>query len=160
MTQTGCWLRTGKWLLTLLCLGGPVVAPAQTNVYFGIRVMDKATGRGVPLVELETVNHLRFVSDSAGWVALHEPGWMGRPVFFHVRSHGYEFPKDGFGYAGVKLTPTPGGRATLKLRRINIAERLYRITGEGIYRDSVLLGEPTPLKEPLGSGRVAGQDSA
>jgi hypothetical protein len=34
------------------------------------------------------------------------------------------------------------------------------VTGEGIYRDSVLLGEPVPLEEPLGSGKVAGQDSA
>ena len=26
---------------------------------------------------------------------------MGRPLFFHVRSHGYEFAKDGFGFAGA-----------------------------------------------------------
>jgi len=136
-----------------------VARAAPTNLFFGIRAVDERTGRGIPLVELETVNHLRFVTDSAGWAAFYEPGLMGRPVFFHVRSHGYTFPKDGFGYAGTKLTPTPGGRAELRLHRVNIAERLYRVTGEGIYRDSVLLGEPAPLKEPLGSGRVAGQDS-
>ena len=33
----------------------------------------------------------------------------------------------------------PGGSATLKLKRMNTAERLYRITGEGVYRDTVLL---------------------
>ncbi len=132
---------------------------AQVGQPFGIHAVDAATGRGVPLVELETVNRLLFVTDSGGWVAFNEPGLMGQPVFFSVRSHGYTFAKDGFGYAGVTLTPTPGGRAELRLTRVNIAERLYRITGEGIYRDSVLLGEKTPLTEPLGSGKVVGQDS-
>lgn len=134
-------------------------ALAAANPFFGIHVVDDQTGRGVPLVELETVNHLRFVTDSAGWVAFHEPGLMERDVFFHVRSHGYELPKDGFGYAGKALKPQPGQRATIRLHRRNLAERLYRVTGEGIYRDSVLLGEPVPLAEPLGAGRVAGQDS-
>ena len=58
---------------------------AQTvsaSPYFGIRVVDAQTGRGVPLVELETVNHLRWVTDSNGWVAFHEPGLMGQRVFF------------------------------------------------------------------------------
>ena len=132
---------------------------AQPSRYFGIRVVDSETGRGVPLVELETVNNLQFVTDSAGWAAFYEPGLMGREVFFHVHSHGYEFSKDRFGCAGTALTPVPGGKATLRIKRLNIAERLYRVTGEGIYRDSVLLGEPTPLAEPLGAGKVAGQDS-
>jgi hypothetical protein len=147
----------GLLCVFLLCLG---TAAASTVPWFGIQVVDDRTGRGVPLVELETVNHLSFVTDSAGWVALYEPGLMGEPLFLHVRSHGYEFPKDGFGYAGVVLTPVSGEKATVRIRRVNVAERLYRVTGEGIYRDSVLLGLPTPLAEPLGSGKVAGQDSA
>jgi hypothetical protein len=114
----------------------------------------------VPLVELETVNHLRLVTDSAGRIAFHEPGLMGRPLFFHIRSHGYEFPKDGFGFTGKALTLVAGETVTLRLKRINIAERLYRITGEGTYRDSVLLGKRAPLDAPLNSGKVAGQDSA
>ena len=68
--------------------------------FFGIHVVDERTGRGVPLIELETVNHLRFVTDSAGWIAFHEPGLMGEPVFFEVKSHGYQHAKDGFGFAG------------------------------------------------------------
>jgi len=127
--------------------------------YFQIQVVDDQTGRGVPLVELETVNRLRYITDSAGRVAFAEPGLMGQTIFFYVRSHGYEFPKDGFGYAGRRLKTEPGGKTVLKIKRLNIAERLYRITGEGIYRDSVLLGEKTPLAEPLGSGQAAGQDS-
>jgi len=52
----------------------------------------------VPLVELETVNGFKFVTDNAGRVAFHEPGLMGREIFFTVRSHGYEASKDGFGF--------------------------------------------------------------
>lgn len=126
---------------------------------FGIRVVDAATGRGVPLVELETVHHLQFVSDSAGWIAVQEPELMERDVFFFVRAHGYAFPQDGFGYAGKTLRVTAGGRAELTLARRNLAERLYRVTGGGIYRDSLLLGLRPPLAEPLLNGQVLGQDS-
>ncbi|MEZ6059257.1 MAG: hypothetical protein R3C19_02735 [Planctomycetaceae bacterium] len=38
-----------------------------------IRVIDESTGRGVPLVELKTVNDIRYVTDSAGVVAFDEP---------------------------------------------------------------------------------------
>ncbi len=109
---------------------------------FAIRVVDDVTGRGVPLVELKTVNEVRFVTDSAGVAAIDEPGLAGLEVFFHVKSHGYEYPKDGFGYRGKALKLTPGGEATLKIHRVNIAERLYRVTGAGIYRDTVKLGRP------------------
>lgn len=126
---------------------------------FAIQVVDEATGRGVPLVTLETVHHLRFVTDNAGRVAFHEPGLLGQEVFFFVRSPGYEFPKDGFGYDGTRLNTVAGGQAVLRIKRVNVAERLYRITGEGLYGDTVLLGLEAPLRQPLGAGRVAGQDS-
>jgi hypothetical protein len=80
-------------------------------------------------------------------------------VFFFVESHGYEFPKDGFGFRGTRLKTMPGGSAVLKIDRLNIAERLYRITGQGIYRDSNLTGYPVPLKNPVLNGQVCGQDS-
>ena len=83
-----------------------------------------------------------------------------KPSSSSCRSHGYEFAKDGFGFAGIRLSLAAGEKVTVKIKRLNIAERLYRVTGEGIYRDSVLLGEASPLAEPLGSGMVAGQDSA
>jgi hypothetical protein len=60
---------------TLLCCAS--LGPAQDRVkepYFGIHVVDEATGRGVPLVELRTVNDVALVTDSAGWIAFHEPG--------------------------------------------------------------------------------------
>jgi hypothetical protein len=111
------------------------------------------------LVELTTVGGVTFVTDNGGWAAIEEPGWWGQKVWFDVRSHGYTVAKDGFGSAGAQLLVTPGGRATLEIERQNVAERLYRITGEGRWRDSVLLGEPVPEQQPLLRGGVVGQDS-
>ena len=45
------------------------------------------------------------------------------------------------------------------IRRLNVARRLYRVTGAGIYRDSVLTGDAVPIREPLLNGKVFGQDS-
>jgi hypothetical protein len=53
-----------------------------------------------------------------------------------------------------------GGRTQIKIRRDNIAERLYRITGAGIYADGVAAGLPVPIKNPLLDGKVTGQDTA
>lgn len=138
---------------------GPGGGTDRPPAWFEIQVVDAETGRGVPLVELRTVNQLLFVTDNAGRVAFGEPGLLDQDVFFHVFSHGYAYPKDGFGYRGIRLHPVAGGRATIRLPRRNIAERLYRITGEGLYRDSVLLGHPTPLRRPLLNGQVLGQDT-
>ena len=150
-------------ILPALLLGLQLCALGQAELppsaLFAIRVVDAETGRGVPLVELETVNHLRFYTDSNGTVAFREPGLMGRQIFFHVRSHGYEYPKDSFGYRGVRLKTTPGTEAVLKLKRLNIAVRLYRVTGAGIYRDNRLLGRSAPIEQPLLNGMVFGSDS-
>ena len=146
-------------LLFGLRLGALGQAEPPPSAWFAIRVVDAETGRGVPLVELETVNHLRFCTDSNGTVAFREPGLMNRQIFFHVRSHGYEYPKDGFGYRGVRLKTAPGTEAVLKIKRLNIAERLYRVTGAGIYRDSRLLGRSAPIEQPLLNGMVFGSDS-
>ncbi len=118
-------------MLSLLVPGvGRADAPApEPGRYFAIEVVDEQTGRGVPMVELQTTYGARYYTDSAGLVAFHEPGLMGRRVFFGVAAHGYEFPKDGFGIRGVVLEPRPGGSAKLKIKRLNIAERLYRTTG-------------------------------
>jgi hypothetical protein len=141
------------WII-LLCSH----ASAATD-YFKIQVVDDQTGRGVPLIELRTVNNISHCTDSAGVIAFHEPGLMEREVFFHVQGHGYTYPKDFFGNRGVRLTPVAGGSATVKVQRVNIAERLYRITGQGIYRDTLLLGEKPPLREPALNGQVMGQDT-
>jgi hypothetical protein len=134
-------------------------APPGRGRAFTITVVDEKTGRGVPLVELRTVHGVRLITDSAGVAVFDEPGLLGLPVFFHVRSPGYEMAADGFGYRGRSLRTAPGGKAQLRIRRINIAERLYRVTGAGLYRDSVLAGRAVPLKEPLLNGQVLGSDS-
>ncbi len=127
--------------------------------YFGIHVVDEQTGRGVPLVQLATVNAVQYVTDSNGWVAFCEPDLFGKEVFFFISSHGYEVPADGFGFKGFRLEVVPGTTSVVKIRRKNIAERLYRITGQGIYRDSIILGQPVPRwYRPLPGG-VLGCDS-
>lgn len=138
---------------------GALVLSADAQRPFAIGIVDEQTGRGVPLVELTTTSGVTYVTDSAGLVAFDEPGLMNQRVFFHVKSHGYEFPKDGFGYRGVALDITPGGATQLKIKRLNIAERLYRVTGEDIYRDSVLLGRQSPIEHPLLNAQVSGSDS-
>src|SRR5687767_10154143 len=69
-------------------------APA---VPFGVQVADESTGRGVPLVELETTSKLRYVTDSAGYAAIDAPELVGQKVHFRISSYGYEYPADGFG---------------------------------------------------------------
>jgi hypothetical protein len=143
-------------MLTSLVL---FLSAASADKPFEIQVVDDQSGRGVPLVELTTTAGVTFVTDSAGRIAFDEPGQMNQRVWFAVKSHGYEAPKDGFGIAGAAFDVTPAGKGMLKIKRLNIAERLYRITGSGIYRDSVLLGHETPLKEPLLNAKVTGCDS-
>ncbi len=150
--------RIRLWLLFCLA-AAPHCFAAGPAGYFKIKVVDDQTGRGVPLVELRTVHNLRFLTDSNGIAAFYEPGLMGQKVFFYVKSHGYEFRKDGFGFAGVALDVKEGASAEIKIKRLNIAERLYRITGAGIYADSVLVGEKVPIRQPLLNAQVAGQDS-
>jgi hypothetical protein len=132
---------------------------AAPGDYFGIHVVDDQTGRGVPLVELRTVNGVSYWTDSAGWIAINDPELMGQNTYFHITSHGYEYPKDGFGYQGKAFVVKAGETVEIKLPRKNIAERLYRTTGSGIYRDSVLLGKPTPIEQPLSNAEVQGSDS-
>ncbi len=131
---------------------------AETR-FFQIRAIDAETGRGIPLVFLKTVNNIQHVSDSAGYVAFHEPGLMNQRVFFFVSSDGYEFPKDGFGFAGTTLNVVEGGKAVIQLKRKNIAERLYRVTGAGIYRDSILLNQKPPIEKRVINANVLGSDS-
>ncbi len=153
------------WLWGLgISQAGPAVQAQDADTraghrYFGIQVVDRQTGRGVPLVTLTTVNRIRHVTDSAGWIAFAEPGLMDQPVYFFVESPGYSLPADGFGFRGRRLQTVPGMTARIEIDRSNLAERLYRITGQGIYRDSVLLSRPVPLRQPLLDGGVLGQDT-
>ena len=147
------------YLLLLATIGSAAAAAPNANLpYFGIEVVDEQTQRAVPMVELQTTSSIRLYTDSNGLIAFYEPGLMNKKVWFEVSAHGYEFAADGFGLRGVALETKPGAMAHLKIKRLNIAERLYRITGQGIYRDTILLGRKAPISEPLLDGSVTGQD--
>jgi len=146
--------------LAICLFFGSALVLAQRGKPFVVHVTDDATGRGVPLVELRTLNEVAFITDSAGIAAIDDAALLGHAVVFKVRSHGYEFRRKFFDQVAVRLEVTPGGRAELKIHRVSIAERMYRITGAGIYQDSLAAGLPVPIEQPLLNGGVVGQDTA
>lgn len=112
-----------------------------------IEVVEKGSGWPVPLVELKTTHHATFYTDNAGVVAVDAPELLGREVFFHVASDGYEVAKDGFGYRGVRLTPQPGQTLKIVVERTMIARRLGRLTGAGLFAESQRTGRDLDWKE-------------
>jgi len=140
--------------LALFAASAPAAAP------FWIRVIDRETGRGVPLVQLSTPRDaIRFWTDSNGVAAIDDAALAGRDVIFSIKSHGYEFEERIFDEPARRVRVEPGRHVEWMVRRVNIAERLYRITGADIYRDSVLAGLPVPIAHPLLNGGVTGQDT-
>jgi hypothetical protein len=137
--------------LVSLMVGLSLMA-AGAAPYFRISIVDGETVRGVPLVLLRTGDYLEQYSDSAGNIAFYEPGLMDQPVWFSVLADGYnvsestaanptvqvyEDPYD----SGVVLVTTTGASATVTVNRVQHAQRVYRLTGGGLYRDSVLTGD-------------------
>ena len=124
-----------------ICLGlVPLLAWAGQP--FVIKVVDEATGRGVPLVELTTVNGVTYVTDNAGVIAFEEPGLMNAPVFFKVSSHGYECPKDGFGFRGKRLMTMPGKTAEIRTAAYLMEGSLRQVA------ETVAQAEGIPLYDP------------
>jgi len=146
-------------LLLLFVLPGRTRAEsAPSQPYFRITVVDQDTSRGIPCVKLEMMNCAQYWTDSAGVVAFYEPDLMNQQVWFTVESHGYRNENAPMGIHGVVLETKPGGSAIVPMRRINIAQRIYRMTGSGIYRDSILLGDKVPAVEEEGKIPIMGQD--
>jgi hypothetical protein len=118
------------------------ICPAQTAAPAPCRieVVEKTSGWPVPLVELRTTHNARFVTDNAGVIAFDLPECMGRETWFDVLGHGYEVPKDGFGYHGVRLKPESGKTLKVEVNRTIIAKRLGRLTGSGLFAESQKLG--------------------
>jgi hypothetical protein len=112
-----------------------------------VEIIDKENGWPVPLVELRTIHEQRFVSDNAGLIAIDDPDLLDRAVWFHVKGHGYGVKKDGFGYEGIRTSPVAGGTIRIEVERRNIAKRLGRLTGAGLFGESEKLGETSPLPE-------------
>ncbi len=127
---------------------------------FVLKFVDEATGEPLPLVEASTVHGVVHLSDNAGVTAWTEPELLGQEVHFQVRSHGYEMKPDGFGYRGGSLRVVPGEIATWKLKRLQIARRLYRITGAGRLAESQAAGLiASDDARALTRAKVTGQDS-
>ena len=142
-----------------VCLCALIETCVDGADWIEIEVTDRATGRGIPLVELTTVDDVTWITDSAGRVAVNEPQLLGQTIFLKVSSPGYQVDRDGFGIAGVRLTLEAGKSHRIELTRTNIAERLYRITGRDRYLDSQRLGKFLPSGNAVEHGLVVGQDS-
>jgi hypothetical protein len=137
----------GLLLLLVALPAGTLPADQYT-----IKVVDSQTGRGVPLVQLTPQNGATVVTDSNGIAAFSQSGSMNQDVSFGFQSYGYsDF--------GQTLHPTNGGSVQVSINRNNLAERLYRVTGTGIYQDSVAVGASVPISQPLLNANVKGQDS-
>jgi hypothetical protein len=136
--------------LTLSSLADPAATPCR------IQVVEKGSGWPVPMMILTTVSNQRFITDNAGVIALSDPEYMGRKTWFSVSGDGYEMPRDSFGNRGFAFVPQPGGTQKVEVTRTNIAKRLGRLTGSGIFEESQKLGEHTDWQE---SG-ITGQDTA
>lgn len=126
-------------ILAVILLGS--LLQAATTTTCRVEVVEKGSGWPVPLVELRTTHQMRFITDNAGLIALDAPELMGRQVWFDVIGHGYEVRKDGFGMRGVRLTPEPGKTLRVEVNRVNIAKRIGRLTGAGLFAESQKLGE-------------------
>jgi hypothetical protein len=142
-----------RTLPVLLALS--IAAPALAAEPCRIVVVEKDTGWPVPLVELRTTHNVSFFTDNAGVIAFDLPELMGRQTWFFVDGRGYEVPKDGFGNRGVRLTPQPGETLRVEVKRTIIAKRIGRLTGAGLFAESVKCGDDPKLAE---SG-VLGADS-
>ncbi len=125
-----------------------------------IEVVDSSNGWPVPLVRLTTTNDESFVTDNAGVVAFDAAEFMGRETWLSVSSHGYELKADGFGNRGVRVTPKPGGTLKIEIERQQIAKRLGRLTGGGIFAESQKLGGFTSWKESGTTGSDTVQTAA
>ncbi len=143
-----------RWqILTLSCwtLLSALSSLAVAQDYYGIQVLDSQTGRGVPLVRVST-NNQEYYTDSNGLVALSSPGLLNQNLNFALASYGYASN-------ALPLQTTPGTTNQVTINRQQLAERLYRVTGKGIYQDTVLINQVAPIQRPLLNANVRGQDS-
>ena len=138
-------------ILGCFAASSALVLSAQSQEYFGLQVLDSQTGRGVPLVKL-TANGQQYYTDSNGFAAVNSPDLLNQSLNFDLTS---------FGYASrsLPLQTTPGTTNQVTINRQQLAERLYRITGKGIYQDTLLLNQVAPIQKPLINANVLGQDS-
>ncbi len=112
-----------------------------------IEIIDRENGWPVPMVELRGVNEVVHVSDNLGLIAIDDPDLLDREVWLQVKGHGYGVAKDGFGYEGVRTTLKAGEKFRIEVERRNLAKRLGRVTGAGLFAEAEKLGLPPLLPE-------------
>jgi hypothetical protein len=100
----------------------------------------------------------KIKKDSNGYLAFHEPGLMNKDLWFYVSSPGYKHSEI-LGMEGKTINTKVGEETVLFMKRENLAERIYRTSGYGIYKDSYLLNKEIPIKEPILNTNVFGLDS-
>src|SRR4051812_49789149 len=119
-------------LLVSLFAPGANPAPPQASDpgrYFAIEVVDEQTGRGVPMVELQTTYGGRYYTDSAGLIAFDEPGLMGRRAFFCVAAPRSAVAPGGIATRGLGREPQPPPPPKTQNRGPNTAPRPSPIPG-------------------------------
>jgi hypothetical protein len=124
---------------------------ASSQAYFGVHVVDPQSGRGVPLVKVRA-NNQDYYTDSGGLAAINTTGIANQSLGFSLTSYGYTSTV-------WPLQVVPGAISDVTIARTQLAERLYRVTGKGIYQDTLRLGQSAPIASPLLNANVKGQDS-
>lgn len=132
----------------------------RKKIFTKIKVVDEETGRGIPAVGL-FAKFKRFYTDSNGIIAFWEPGIEERVSEVRTDDHTFRFYLDVTGYEfnqpfGFGVDLKGGNTQIVTIPRTMIAERLYRVTGQGIYEDSYLVGADIPIDEPLLNGKKMG----
>ena len=123
---------------------------------FRITVREKGSGLPVPLMELRTTDHVRWVTDNAGVVAFDLPEAMGHETWLTVSGHGYAIAADGLGSRGVRVKPVAGGATVIEVDRKNVAQRVGRLTGAGLLSESE---KCDPAREKADDLGIVGCDS-
>lgn len=154
MRPSGFVIASFVSLVSALALS-PTTVFASPHDAFVIQAIDEQNGRPVPLIEFRTTSGMKWITDNAGKAVIDAPELFDREVWFSVVGHGYDVPRDGFGFQGIRLTPTRGTNHSVRLKRALAAERLGRLTGSGLLAESQKIGEFTDWNE---SG-VVGCDS-
>jgi hypothetical protein len=152
MKKTGTPSAPDPGDLQTRLLANPV--PGAANC-LALRAVDRVTKRGVPLVKFVTKAGDAYWSDSQGMVAFCDPDFIGKSVAFDVSCDGYALASG----TSMTVTAAAGTSQQVAMVRQLPGQILYRTTGQGIYRDSTLLGLTVPVVHPNINGLVAGQDT-
>jgi hypothetical protein len=149
---------TTRYIFLILLISLSAARIVAETPYW-VRVVDEETGRGVSLVQLTAHNSTSYWTDSSGIAVIEDPVLQNQDVQFEVRSDGYIFEQKSTRDSRVDLHVRAGAHDELKIKRTDIAKRLYRITGADIYRDTLLAGFKPPISHPLMDSGVVGQDT-